>query len=247
MPRRSMVRKIEAFQQLTDAERDDVVALCCGVQAISRRRDIVSAGDKPTHVRVVLEGWAARYALTDSGARRITAFLLPGDFCDIHITSLNVMDHGIVALTDCRVGLIEKTAIDQITRSTPALTLAFWRATLVDEAILRQWIVNAGRKNATQHIAHLFCELQARLSLIGMAGENDIIVPLTQEEVADAAGLTNVHVNRTLRDLRERGLIEITGSAVHIPNIAALRREAEFDPTYLHLRDEGPTEQRAWR
>lgn len=236
MPQRALVRKIEAFEPLSDDERNELLSLCSAVRVVPRRRDIVSEGDRPTHVRVILEGWAARYAVTESGARRITGFLLPGDFCDIHVTSLQVMDHGITAITDCRVGMVEKAAIDRITRSTPALTLAFWRSTLIDEAILRQWIVNAGRKNASQHIAHLLCELHARLQLIGLADDDHIVVPLTQEEIADATGMTPVHVNRVLRELRERGLMEISGSSVHIPDVAALRREAEFNPAYLHLR-----------
>ena len=158
MPQRALVRKIEAFEQVSDAERQELLSLCAEVVTIPRRRDIVSAGDRPTHVNVILDGWAARYSLNAEGGRRITAFLLPGDFCDVHITSLAVMDHGIAAITDCRVGLVKKDAMDRITRLTPSLTLAFWRSTLVDEAILRQWLVNAGRRNASQNIAHLLCE-----------------------------------------------------------------------------------------
>ena len=184
----------------------------------------------------MLDGWSARFGLNENGGRRITAFLLPGDFCDIHVTSLAAMDHGIVAITDCRVGLIAKDAIDQITRSTPALTLAFWRSSLVDVAIARQWLVNAGRRSAYQSVGHLLCELHVRLRQIGEADESCIDLPLTQEEIGDATGLTGVHVNRTLKKLREEGLIAFFGSGIRIPDVIALRRAADFDPSYLHLR-----------
>lgn len=239
MPQQAIVRKIEAFMPISDEERGELLALCPDVCSVGRNRDIVSEGNRPTHIQVILEGWAARYSLNAEGGRRITAFLLPGDFCDIHITSLDVMDHGIVAITDCRVGLVSKEAMDRITRSTPALELAFWRSTLVDAAISRQWLVSSGRRSAYQNIAHLLCELHARLRLIGLADNDRFIMPLTQAEVGDAAGLTPVHVNRMLRDLREQGVIEMTGSSIHIPNVEALRRQAGFNPTYLHLHAHG--------
>jgi len=240
MPHQALVRKIEAFETLSEDERSALGTLCSEIHHVGRRHDIVSEGERPTHVRVVLDGWAARHALNDDGGRRITAFLLPGDFCDIHITSLAVMDHGIVAVTDCRVGLIEEEAIERVTRATPALTMAFWRSTLVDEAILRQWLVSSGRRSAYQNIAHLLCELHVRLCLVHLAENDCFTVPLTQEDIGDAAGLTSVHVNRMLRELRERGVIEIKGSEIAIPDVAKLRREADFDPKYLHLRRPDP-------
>lgn len=236
MPQQALVRKIEAFAPLTDAERNTLGSLCSAIQLVERKRMIVSEGDRSTHVRVMLDGWAARFGLNSDGGRRITAFLLPGDFSEVHALSLDLLDHGMVAITDCKIGLIEPAVMDEVMRSTPALTLAFLRSTLVDAAILRQWLVNAGRRSARQTIAHLLCELHARLELIGLAAHGSFELPLTQEEIGDATGLTAVHVNRMFRELRELGLIVPAVHHIHIPDVAALRREADFSPGYLHLR-----------
>ena len=134
------------------------------------------------------------------------------------------------------MGYVGKAAIDAITRSTPALTRAFWRATLVDEAILRQWLVNGGRKEAYAAVAHLLCELHQRLQIVGLVEGDSFELPLTQQELADATGITNVHVNRVLRRLREDGLVERTRGMLRIRELSKLRRIAHFNPNYLHLR-----------
>ena len=154
-----VIRKLEAIEPLTDTERRKVAGLVRHVGEIARKTDIIADGESPEFVHLILEGWAARYKILRDGSRRITAFLIPGDFCDLHITILEAMDHGIVALTDCRVAYIEQAAMDELTHSTPILTRARWRATLVDEAVLRQWLVNGGRGSAFEAVGHLLCEL----------------------------------------------------------------------------------------
>jgi CRP-like cAMP-binding protein len=230
-----LIRKLEAFEPLNGPEKQAVISLCDNVHQVSRRRHIISEGVVPSCTHVILSGWAARYKLVPSGKRRITAILLPGDFCDIHATALATMDHNILAITDCQVAQVAPRKIHEITRSTPALTRALWRSTLVDEAILRQWLVNGGRKDALQTIAHLFCELRRRLQLTGVATDNRFELPLTQEEMGDATGLTAVHVNRTLVRLRDNGLVTLVGGVLDILDVHGLERACGFDPSYLHL------------
>jgi CRP-like cAMP-binding protein len=181
-----------------------------------------------------MEGWAARYKVVPDGSRQITAILVPGDFCDLHITILGEMDHGITALTRVKVALVPHLVMENLPVDRPQLGRALWWATLVDEATLRAWIVNLGRRDAAERVAHLFCELHARLKLVGLADEDDFSLPLTQEILADALGLTPVHINRVLQRLRSQDLIELEGGELRILNLPHLRKLAGFDPTYLH-------------
>lgn len=230
------VRKLETVESLTGKEKEAAVALCSDVRIVERRSDIITLGRDPDRVHIILDGWAARYSVLPNGSRRITAFLLPGDFCDIHVTTLSVMDHSILAITDCTVAYVLPGLIDDITRSTPVLTRAFWRSTLIDEAILRQWLVNSGRRDALEAVAHLVCELHARMKLVGLVEDGCLELPVTQEEFGDATGLTAVHVNRTIKSLRDRGLLSIGKGVLQVPDVEALRRFCGFDPRYLHLR-----------
>ncbi|WP_326522736.1 Crp/Fnr family transcriptional regulator [Sphingomonas sp.] len=231
-----LIRKLEVVERLSESEREMVRALCADVRTIARRRDIISEGDDPDFVHVVIDGWAARYKVLEDGARSITAFFMPGDFCDLHVTILDAMDHGILALTDCKVGYIANQDIDQVTRVSATLARAFWRSTLVDEAILREWVVSAARRTAVHSLGHLFCELHLRAKLVGLADDGRLDLPLTQEDLADATGLTPVHVNRMLQELRKQGLIEIGRRELVVLDVPALQQFSGFDPTYLHVK-----------
>lgn len=232
----ALYRKLASVERLSDAEKQSLKVLCEDVRSVPRHRDIVSEGADADRVHIVLSGWAARYNVERDGSRRITAFLLPGDFCDIHVTVLQEMDHSILALTDCHVAYVTARIIDQVTHQTPAVTRAFWRSTLVDEAILRRWLVKEGRSDAYGSVAHLLCELHIRARLVGLTDDHRFTLPLTQEEIADAMGLTPVHVNRVLRRLREEGLATVHRGVLEIHDIDALRRASGFNPNYLHLR-----------
>ena len=231
-----LIRKLEAVERLSESEKAMVIAVCHDVQVTPRKRDIISEGENPEFLHLIIEGWAARYKILDNGARMITAFMMPGDFCDLHVTVLSAMDHGIVALTDCKVAYIASEDVDRMTRNSATLARAFWRATLVDEAILRQWLTNSGRRDAFQAIAHLLCELHLRATLVGLAPGDRLMLPVTQEELGDATGLTPVHVNRTLQRLRGNGLVEIGKGELFVADVAGLRRACRFDVDYLHLK-----------
>ncbi len=230
-------RKLNATSRLSDGDADCVAALCVDITSTRRHADIIAQGDRPEAIHLLLNGWAARYRLLPDGSRQITAFLIPGDFCDLHVTVLDRMDHGIVALTDCDYACIPSDRLDACAGERPSLARAFWRSTLVDEAILREWVVSAGRRDATQAVAHLLCELHLRARMAGLATGDSFELPVTQDDLADATGMTPVHMNRTLQKLRADGLIELAHRRLRIPDLAALRAEAGFDPAYLHLRD----------
>ena len=236
MPYRSLVAKLETVTDLHEGDLAKLIAICQDVRTIPAKRDILTEGERPDDVHVILEGWAARYKTLANGSRQIVAFLIPGDFCDLHVAILGHMDHGIVALTRCRVAYIPSADLDVLTAHHNGLTKALWWATLVDEGVLREWILNVGRRDAFERIAHLLCEMHARMQMVGLVNEDRLALPLTQEQLADATGLTPVHVNRTIQRLRTVGLIEIGSGMLVIPDVAALREAAGFTGDYLHIK-----------
>lgn len=196
---------------------------------------VIRAGERPDRIHLIIDGWAARYQQIRDGSRQITAFLLPGDFADIHSNLLTKMDHGIVALTPLRVAFIAPAMLEQLIALRVRVETALRWTTLVDEAILRAWMANNGRRDARARIAHLFCELNERLGGRGFDQGRLAPMPLTQTEIGDALGLTPVHVNRVLKGLRVDGIIATSRGALQIIDVAALRRIGDFDADYLHM------------
>jgi CRP-like cAMP-binding protein len=229
-----LVAKLQTRARLSDQDRDDLHSLYADARDIGARRSIIREGDRPDHVHLMVEGWAARYKLLPDGARQITAFLIPGDFCDLHVTILGEMDHGIATLTRSKVAFIPRAQIEALTER-PSLAKAFWWSTLVDEAVLRSWIVNIGRRDAYEAIGHLFCELYVRMKNIGLADGHRFELPLTQEEIGDALGLTSVHVNRVLQRLRSEDLISFRHGLLTIHDYRTLEKASGFNPNYLHM------------
>lgn len=229
-----LVAKLGTRARLTPQDRDDLNSLYADARDIGPRRSIIREGDRPDHVHLMVQGWAARYKLLPDGARQITAFLIPGDFCDLHVTILGEMDHGISTLTRSRVAFISRARMDALTER-PSLAKAFWWATLVDEAVLRSWIVNIGRRDAFEAIGHLICELYVRMKNVGLVQGDRFDLPLTQEEIADALGLTSVHVNRVLQRLRSENLISFRQGLLTIRDYRALEQASGFNPNYLHI------------
>ena len=179
----------------------------------------------------MLEGFSARYKLLANGRRQITALHVPGDFVDLHSFLLARMDHGVVALTPCRIGVELRVITDRY----PNLTRLLWLTTLLDGAIHREWLVAMGRRSALGHTAHLICELFLRLKSIGRTEGNSMQLPITQAELGDTLGISTVHVNRVVQELRNQRLITWRGEKLTIDDWDGLREAAEFDPTYLHL------------
>jgi CRP-like cAMP-binding protein len=232
--RNPLMARLESIAALSAADVRLLDSMCTDAREMPARRSIIREGDRPEHVHLMVEGWAARYKLLPDGMRQITAFLIPGDLCDVHITVLGEMDHSISTLTRAKVAYIPRATMVEV-ENRPSLTKALWWATLVDEAVLRAWLVNVGRRDALQAIGHLLCELYVRMKNVGLAAEQKVELPLTQEEIADALGLTPVHVNRVLQRLRADGLITLKGGSLEILDMDALQELAGFNPNYLHI------------
>jgi CRP-like cAMP-binding protein len=175
------------------------------------------------------------YKVTVEGKRQIVAFNVPGDVPDLQSLHLKVLDNNVGTISPCRVGFIHHEVLRDICERYPRITAAFWRETLIDAAIFREWMTSLGRREAYARIAHLLCELLVRLRAVGLAENHTCELPITQAEFADALGLTTVHVNRVLQELRADGLIRMKGQQLTIPDWEKLKEVGEFDPTYLHL------------
>ncbi|MES2989507.1 MAG: Crp/Fnr family transcriptional regulator [Pseudomonadota bacterium] len=195
----------------------------------------IRAGEKLHHSCLVVEGLICRYKDLSDGQRQITALHPPGDFADLHSFTLKHLDHNVMALTPCTIAKSPHDRIQAMCEEFPRLARLFWFSTNLDACIHREWEVSLGRRNASKRTAHLLCELHVRLSLVGLTNESSYALPITQTELAECLGLTSVHVNRVLRDLREAGLVEFRGGVVTIQNFEGLKRAAEFDPAYLYL------------
>jgi CRP-like cAMP-binding protein len=233
-----LVAKLETRARLADEDRAALNTLYRDAREVSARRNIIREGDRPDYIHLMVEGWAARYKLLPDGARQITAFLIPGDFCDLHVTILGEMDHSIATLTRSKVAFIPRATMDRLT-DRASLAKAFWWATLVDEAVLRSWIVNIGRRDAFEAVGHLVCELYVRMKNIGLVEGHRFEVPLTQEEIGDALGLTSVHVNRVLQRLRSDDLISFSQGMLTIHDYRQLEKASGFNPNYLHIERPG--------
>lgn len=233
--RNPLIMKIERGWPLEGEDRTYLAALTSRPRAVRMHEDIARDGETPQDVRLIVEGFACRYKLMPSGRRSIMAYLLPGDFCDLYAATLKRMDHGVLSLTECMVVDIPHTVIDEIMENRPNLARALWWATLADQAIMREWLVNVGQRPAEQKLAHLLCELRVRLSAVGMVRENTFKLPLTQEELGHTLGISTVHVNRVLQHLRGSGLVRLLEKTVMIPDVAKLEEYAEFDSEYLNL------------
>ena len=229
-----LVAKLETRSPLSDEDREALHGLYDDCREIGSRRNLIREGDRPDHVILMIEGWAARYKLLPDGGRQITAFLIPGDFCDLHVTILGEMDHGIISLTRSKVAFVPRRKIEALTER-PSLVQAFWWATLVDSAVLRAWIVNIGRRDAAEAIGHLFCELYVRMRNVGLVAGRRFDLPLTQEEIADALGLTPVHVNRVLQRMRSDELITLRQGTLTLLDYERLEKASGFNANYLHL------------
>jgi len=233
--------KLEHGARLTDADRAVLEKICRKNRQIPPCADIITEGTKPANVHLVMDGFACRYKLLPDGKRQIMAFLVPGDFCDLHVAILGEMDHSIGTPWGCSIVEIPKETIDELSRDHPRIMRALWWATLVDEGTLRSWLVNMGQRPADRQMAHLVCELLVRLQTVGCADADSFEFPLSQTDIADTLGLSVVHVNRTLQDLRGQSLIVWKQKRIHIPDVRRLMVFAGFNPKYLHLRQLGDT------
>lgn len=231
-----MIRKLEQFVRLSADEKAALMRMSThSIRDYAPREDVVHEGDKPRWVNVMLDGFACRYKMLEDGRRQILSFFVPGDICDSRVFILKEMDHSIASISPLKVAEVPPETIIDLTARSPRISQALWWSTLVDEAIAREWIVNVGQRSASERMAHLLCELFLRLKGVGLVEDDSCDLPMTQTELADALGLSAVHTNRTLQELRSLGLIVWKGKRLTIPDLRALQGLALFNPNYLHL------------
>jgi CRP-like cAMP-binding protein len=232
--------KLEAFTRLSTEDRAQIDQITRkSVREIAPRRDLIREGDNPRSMFIVLSGWACRYKALPDGRRQIVSFFVAGDMCDLNIFILKEMDHNIAAISKLRVAEVQRDEFERLMINHPRVTQALFWDELVTVAIQREWTLNLGQRTAYERIAHLLCEMFMRLKTVGLTDGNSCDWPLTQVDIADATGLTPVHVNRTLQELRRCGLIELQSRRLVIPDLAALKDAALFNDNYLHLDREG--------
>ncbi|KQP38319.1 Crp/Fnr family transcriptional regulator [Methylobacterium sp. Leaf104] len=229
-----LIRKLETIITVSDAERRAIEGLPVTRRQLGAHQDIVRDGDHPKQCCLLLDGWTFRYKLLDEGKRQILSVHIPGDIPDLQSLHLPVMDHSLSTLTACTLAFIPHEALLELTRTHPGITAALWRDTLVDAAIFREWMTNIGRRSTLGRITHLFCEIYLKLHAVGLARDFTCEMALTQGDIADAIGVSNVHVNRVLQELRGQGLLTLQGQRLVIHDWDALTNRAEFDPAYLH-------------
>lgn len=235
-----LIRKLEQFVRLSQADRRALERLGAGrLKRFPARADIAAEGESPSAVNLILEGWACRYKVLEDGRRQIVSFFVPGDLSDLNIFVLRRMDYSLAAVTPTIVAEISRDMLDEIADGHPRVIQAFWWDTLVNASIQREWTLSLGQRNAAERLAHLFCELFTRLRSVGLTNGDSCDFPLPQTALAEAAGLSPVHVNRTLMALREAGLLSLGRRRLTIPDLDALMSAGLFNPNYLHLEQEG--------
>lgn len=234
-----LIRQLESTSELSADDRAAIAALPFRVKTVAEKRDIIREGGKPTESCLILEGFACRYKMLSSGRRQILSFHFPGDMPDLHSLHLRVMDHALLSVTPVRAAFIPHDAVRAIMRARSGVGDALGRHQMIDAAIYREWICNIGRRSAIERVAHLICESFVRMRSVGLASAEGFELPLTQTEIGDATGLSNVHVNRTMKELRTLGLVKTNAKVHGILNWDALQEVGDFDPTYLQLRGPG--------
>ena len=229
-----LVVKLESIAPVSDEERRAIVTLPMTVRDVREDHDIVRDHDRPSQCCLIIEGFACRYKVLPGGKRQIYSFHIPGDIPDLQSIHLEVMDHNLGTLVPCKVGFIQHETLRKFVRAYPRIGDIFWRDTLIDAAVFREWMANVARREAYARVAHILCELYVRLRAVGLTNGQAYSLPITQAELADATGMSTVHVNRSLQKLRGDGLIRSGKRSVIIEDWDGLQAAGEFDPTYLH-------------
>ncbi|AMK26287.1 Crp/Fnr family transcriptional regulator [Sphingobium sp. TKS] len=218
---------------LTDQERRAILGLPGRARQVRANHDFVALGERVDHVSLIVAGLVGRFEQNGEGARQITAIHVPGDMADLHSVVQPRATSALQALSVATILQIPHAALRSATARYPAIAEILWRDCMADAAILSQWIVNVGRRDAKARIAHLLCELAFRLGAPVGHGSFSFPFQVTQMQLADATGLTSVHVNRVLKSLREGGLAEVGRLEVTVRDWDRLRAAGEFNPNYL--------------
>lgn len=231
----ALVRRLRTTSAVTDEDIKAVDALPFSVREYPAERNIVGDGQRATECCLIIKGFCARSKTTSEGRRQILSIHIPGEIPDLMSLHLHVMDHDLSTLTPCTLGFINHDALRLLHRRQPNLADMFWRDTLVDAAMFREWIVNVGQRPAPARLAHVIVELRERLKVIGRVDGANFEMPLTQEQIGEALGITPVHANRVIKQLRQDGVVELHRGRVTVLDEGKLLELAGFDDRYLHL------------
>jgi len=229
------LKKLRQRFELSAAEEQEIEGLVADSRQVDPDQTIVRAGDKLDVSLLLLDGWLVRHKDMPGGERQITEVHVSGDFADLHGYTLKKLDHDVSSLSECTIGIVPHARLRSLFERNPRLGKLYWFLTNMDAAIHREQILSLGRRSAIERMAHLFCELYVRLEVAGCATGDRFAFPLTQRELSECLGLTVVHANRTLQELRRRQLVEVGSREVRIIDRAGLEAVAEFDPEYLYL------------
>lgn len=236
-----LVRKLSYWVELNAADRAAVLALPHTVKSFEQHHYVVRQGDRAQYSCLMLSGFSVRHKIVGGGFRQILAIHMKGEMVDLQNSLLGTADHSVQMLTRGKVAMIPRDEVVRLAFDRPAVGRAMWIDTLVDASISREWTANVGRRDARTRIAHVLCEFALRLKLAGLGEQTGYDLPMTQEQLADATGLTSVHVNRMLRALEADGLIcRASPRAVSIGDWKKLADTGDFDSAYLHLKEDEP-------
>jgi CRP-like cAMP-binding protein len=230
-----LLRKLESVASLSAEEKAAVLDLPITVRQMRADHDIVRERDRPSQCCLVLDGWLCRYKILETGTRQIFSFHIAGDIPDLQSLHLRVMDHNLGSLGQSTVAFIQHESVKSLAKDFPHICNVLWRDTLIDAAIFREWMVGMGRRDAPSRIAHLICELFTKMRSVGLTRGYTCDFPITQSVMGDALGLSTVHVNRSLMELRGKGLIKLEKQVLTILKWHGLQKEGGFNPLYLHL------------
>jgi CRP-like cAMP-binding protein len=236
-----MVTKLAYWQKLDGADRDAILALPHTLKRVEQHHYVIRERDKATHSCLLLSGFAVRHKIVAGGHRQICAIHMKGEIVDLQNSVLGTADHSVQMLTTGQIAMIPREEVIRIACERPAVGRAMWYDTLVDGSIFREWIANVGRRDARTRVAHLLCEFALRLKVAGLGDQLGYQLPMTQEQLGDATGLTAVHINRTIKQLEAEGLIDrISPRSIHIGDWKKLANAGDFDSQYLHLNENEP-------
>ncbi len=213
----------------------ELEAMVTDLRTLPARKTFISRDQKVTMSTYLIEGFMCRYMDDRQGDRQLVAVHVAGDFVDLHGYPLGHLDHDLATLTACRVALVPHVALDHLVATRPSLTKLLWFSTLLDAAMHREWIFRLGRLDAVARVSHFFCEIEAKLRAIGRSDGSHFTLPMTQADLGEACGITPVHMNRMLRELKDRNLLAIHRHDVEILDLRGLAQLGEFDPAYLFL------------
>jgi CRP-like cAMP-binding protein len=226
-------------RELTDAEIQALEDAVERVERLPARRTTHRRGERVRYSTLLLSGYMCRYMDSSDGYRQLVAYHVPGDFLDLHGYPLQRLDHDVATITTAEIAVVPHERLTVITETMPHLTRLLWFSTLLDAAMHREWIFSMGRLDAVGRLAHFLCETRARMAAIDRVdGDGWFELPLTQQDLGEACGLTSVHINRTIRRLREDGLVEFGERRVRVIDPGRLARIGEFSPDYLYLEDD---------